>query len=722
MFAVSLNSCSSLLGQLLGVQGAQAGNQSPMGIDLSSGHSSEAISSTQLDGQDITKLNRKQRRRLLQQPLGTDVAESNSDTESSEAPSVTTNMPLVSSKVAEGSRIPNSNDSPVEYTADSNQSEQPDAHSDRNISNVNTGNVIASTSGSGQVAGSEPGVGSVVTTTSGSLPSVRPLLPAVYQQQLIQQQRTHLQQLHLAQPTGLMRSPLATQPVVLLRQLSQLRLFQQQLAGQQQQLLQKQSQANTLQAQQLAFQQQQIATMMQQIQQQLIQQQQNQQQQQLMGSNQLATPAQQTLLAAQPQHLQPLLLQQRKQQQQQQEIQQVGKQTAVQLPQKPTEPETNSRSVEDNSSGDIKSISPRTSMAKEPASLVQVVNSAPASPSTGKSRLGQWTQNSIQSERLSPKIPETGGRDRNLRASPLPDASEKSLLTSRSTNSPNLIQTTANSAPVHRVLDPVSSRWGIDAAPKLSAEPPEFKPGVPWRPYQAKTSPELALPETPATTARMGSQDWTSGNCIGSQTVSSSFNNTQTNSRIQAAAPLKTVPNSSRILQNPSSAIWQSPVSRQPDLQRSNPLSSNIRPPPGLGDENSFLNLPVVHSQSGDTNWSAHSEAQIISGTQFGISAPGFQPWPTNERRESGWRSTSAVQTLDTLPPAPRVSELRTLTMMADSNRNNGGIRVKPEMPNQQSSYSGISTWLVIRNINPRVSPSCFSRLLSSLVNVTLLN
>ena len=629
---------------------------------------------------------------------------------------VMVSMPVSSAAVSEASRMPISSERPVEYGNESSQNEQPDAHLERRTSSGNTVNVTATMPGSGSVAGIAQVSGSGSTATSVSIPNSGPVhapLPAAYQQQLLQQQQqqAQLQQLRLAQATGLMRNPLASQPVILLRQLSQLRLVQQQLANQQQ-VLQKQPQTNTLQAQQakhLAMQQQHIASMMQQIQQQLLQQQQIQQQQsqqqQQMGSNQFPTPAQQTLLTAQPQQLQQLLLQQRKQQQQQQQQQmpQASKQTSLQPPQRPTEPETNSAHMEESSANDVQSISPRTSIAKEPTSLAQVVNSAPASPSTGKSRLGQWTQNSIQTERLSPKAPENGGRDRHLRASPQPDEKPNSLLISRSTNSPNSIQMTSNSAPIHRVLDPVSSKWGIDAAPKLSAEPAEFKPGVPWRPYQPKTSTDILQSDPSVSTAKMGSQEWP-GNSIGSQTVSSSFIHTNTNSKTQVAG-IKTVPNSQNYSQNNSSAIWQAPIapiSRQTSVPRPTPLTSNIRPPPGLGDENSFLNLPDVHSQSGNSNWNAHSEPQMTSGSHFGIRAPGFQPWPT-ERRDAGWPGTSG-QPLDTLPSVPRANELRNLAMLGDSNGNGAGMRVKPEMSGQQLSYYALSTWLVIRNINPRVS------------------
>ena len=637
----------------------------------------------------------------MQQNSGSDLQATNSEplAETSEGTGVNVNMPVSSAAVSEVSRMPISSERPVEYGNESSQNEQL---AERSEPSGNAGNVVASMPGSGPVE-SAPVAGSGSTAISGSIPNsgpVRPPLSTVYQQQLLQQQ-AQLQQLHLAQATGLLRGSLASQPVILLRQLSQLRLVQQQLAAQQQ-LLQKQPQPNTMQAQQLVLQQQQIAAMMQQIQQQLIQQQQLQQQQQQqqqqsqqqLGSNQFPTPTQQTLLPGQPQQLQQLLLQQRKQQQ----MPQPSKQTALQPALRSTELETTSGVIEENS--EVQSISPRTSMAKEPTSLVQVVNSAPASPSTGKSRLGQWTQNSIQTERLSPKLPESGGRDRNLRASPQPDLSEKSsLLIKRSTNSPNSVQTPSCSA-----KDPVSSKWGIDAAPKLSAEPPEFKPGVPWRPYQPKT--EIGQSEPFVTTAKTASQDW-SGSTIGSQTISSSFVNTSTNSKTEVT-PLRSVPESQNYSQNNSSTIWQVPqvpVTRQAAVPRSTPLASSIRPPPGLGDENSFLNLPDMQSQSGDSNWSARSEPQMTSGGQFGIRAPGFLSW-SGERRDPGWPGASG-QPLDSLPSVPRANELHNLAMLGDSatDANVAGMRAKHEMSGQQPLYHpAISTWLVIRNISQRVS------------------
>ena len=690
---------------MLGGQGTPPGHHSPLGTSRPSELSSETTGSSQVEEQDTSTLNRKQRRRLMQQNEANKIQGKNSEpiTEPPEVSSVNINMPVSSTAVSENSRVPISSERSVEYSNESNQHEQLD-NSDGQVSSGNIGNL------------SKPGgpiSGSSITTTSGSLANPAPVrapLPTVYQQQLLQQQ-AQLQQLRLAQATGLLRNPLASQPVILLRQLSQLRLIQQQLAGQQQ-LLQKQPQANTMQTQQLALQQQQIGAMMQQIQQQLLQQQQqlqqqSQQQQQLqqqsqqqqqLGSNQFPTPTQQTLLTAQPQ-LQQLLMQKRKQQQQQQ-MAQTSKQTSLAPAQRPpTEHDSNPvRHVEDSSTGDMKSISPRSSIVKEPTSLVQVVNSAPASPST-KSRLGQWTQNSIQTERHSPKPPESGGRDRNLRASPQPD---NSLLITRSTNSPNSVQSASNSAPVHRVLDPVSSKWGIDAGPKLSVGPPEFKPGVPWRPNQGKTGLENIVAEHPISTAQPGNQEW-SRNSIGSQTVSSTLTNTNSKSQ---AAPLKTVPNSQNFSQNASSAIWQTPASRQAGVQRPSPLTSSIGPPPGLGNENSFLNLPDMQSQSSETNWSAHTEPQMTSGAQFGIRAPGFQPWPS-ERRDVGWPGSSG-QPLDTLPSVQRANELRNLAMLGESTTDgNSSLRNKPEVSGQQPAYNALTTWLVIRNINPRVSHSC---------------
>ena len=691
---------------MLGGQGTPPGHHSPLTTSRQSELSSEATALSQTDEQDTSSLNRKQRRRLMQQNEASKAQEKNSEpfTAPSEVGSVNINMPVSSTAVTENSRVPISSERPAEYGNESIKHEQLDDNSDSQTSSGHIGN--PSKSGSGPVTVSSN------ATTSASLPNPAPVrapLPTVYQQQLLQQQ-AQLQQLRLAQATGLLRNPLASQPVILLRQLSQLRLIQQQLANQQQ-LLQKQPQANSMQTQQLALQQQQIGGMMQQIQQQLLQQQQQlqqqtqqqqlqqqsqqqqlqqQQSQQQIGSNQFPTTAQQTLLTAQPQ-LQQLLAQKRKQQQ---HMAQPGAQTQLPPTQRPlSEHESNPvRHAEEGSTGDMKSISPRSSIAKEPTSLVQVVNSAPASPST-KSRLGQWTQNSIQTERHSPKPPESGGRDRNLRASPQPDTS---LLITRSTNSPNSIQTTSNSAPVHRVLDPVSSKWGIDAGPKLSVGPPEFKPGVPWRHNQGKTGLDNIV-QPPISTAPAVNQEW-SRNSIGSQTVSSTLANTTSKTQV---APLKTVPNSQNFSQNASSAIWQAPASRQAGVQRPSPLTSSIGPPPGLGNENSFLNLPDMQNQSTEASWSAHSEAQITSGAQFGIRAPGFQPWPS-ERRDVGWPGTSG-QPLDTLPSVPRANELRNLAMLGESTTD-GNSRNKPEMTGQQHSYSALTTWLVIRNINPRVS------------------
>lgn len=322
--------------------------------------------------------------------------------------------------------------------------------------------------------------------------------------------------------------------------------------------------------------------------------------------------------------------------------------------------------------------------SKEPSSLVQVVNSAPASPSTGKSRLGQWTQASVNTDQntLSPKqTPDV--RDRNSRASPQPDVSEKSsLLITRSTNSPSSIPSVTSSLPVHRVLDPVSSKWGIDAAPKLSAEPPEFKPGVPWRPHQAKGASETGVSEIgPIETANAPAM----------------YTTVKTNSTSQTL---------------PASAAWQTSVTRPSAVPRSAGVPL-VRPPPGLGAENSFLNLSDVRQigQSTDVTWlnprpvsephrQRTSGQQPMTVSQFpgsGVVGNAPSPWANERggRTEAGWPSSTGQQ-LEVMTAAPLNVEMGSKSSVEANGSSLGG-------KTDQLSVHAMSTWLVLRSISPRV-------------------
>ena len=712
------------LGQLLG-QGAPSGHHSPVLLPpnlVLQDQISETTVTSQTDSPDdldISKLNRKQRRQLMQQQLyqqqlvqqqqqqtlAQDTEQYPNKTESLSFSGVSnlTNISVISStteSVSESSADPlarpSSSERPLE---DGKESLQIEPQRSNSTDAVDTSASLPS------------------TIVSGSLP-VRAPFPNVVQQQLLQQ--AQLQQLRLAQASGLMRNPLGSTPLLLIRQLSQLRLIQQQLGLQQQQLLQKQPQSNTIQSQQLALQQQQISVMMSQIQQQLMhqqlqqqqqqQQQQPPQQQQQLPSNRFTGP-QQSALASQPQ-LQQLLLQQQQQRKQQQQLQQQSplKQGLTRTNETDASSDRNDEELR-GKSAQGQSISPNTSMApgKESASIAQVVNSAPASPSTGKSRLGQWTQASVQTERNTLSLKSTSDvRERNLRSSPQLDISEKSsLLITRSTNSSASLQSVTSSVPVHRVSDPVSSKWGIDAAPKLSAEPPEFKPGVPWRPHQSKDGSETTVSEVGP--AKSEGQDWSSN--APASNSSSTYTNTNT-THVSAKPPNSTSPTL------PVHAVWQPPVARPPAAVPRPvavpPLPPHVRPPPGLSAENSFLNLPDVSQirQSTDVTWlrpSVEPLRQMTSGqpmtsSQFpgaGVGS-GPSPWASERvgRAEAGWPS-SAGQPLETMPAAPPNVEIG-LNCSVEAG-NGGGLGTKQDLSSQSSAHA-ISTWLVLRNISSKVS------------------
>ncbi|XP_046855350.1 trinucleotide repeat-containing gene 6C protein-like isoform X3 [Xenia sp. Carnegie-2017] len=665
-------SLEGAIGQLLATQGTPSMKQSSIATLLPSEFNvnAESTSSQTDNNEDVTKLKLSQQQNLMSQNLAPEALKNNDEPSTDPSKTSAYVVPSVTStSVSESARSPALTDQrSLEYLKESD-----DLRSDK-----------IATSGNMCIPGNQDNSRPLSSTGSsgvGNLPTVQTSLPVVYQQQLLQQQQqqqqqqVQMQQLRFAHASRLMRNSLASQPVILLQQLAQLRIVQQQLATQQQ-LLQKQPQTNSMQVQQVAVQQQQIAAMMQQIQQQLLQQQLQQQTQQQLTSGQFSTPQQETLLNAQPQ-LQQLLLQRKQQQQQQLSQQQLSQQHRKQTP----------LNHQAELSDESKDVSSRSNFSKEAvSSLVQAVNSAPASPSTGKSRLGQWTQNSIQPERTSPSLPDGGSARNNLRSSPQPDSSP---LISRSTNSPSSSQTSSSSAPGHRVIDPVSSRWGIDAAPKLSAEPPEFKPGVPWKSLQGKDD---MVGDISLTSSKI--VDWSSSS---NQTVSSAFVPITTRNNIPSLNPSS---NSQNFSQANQAAIWPSSVSRNTTSQKQNSLSSNIRPPPGLGNDNSFHNISNVHSRSNnDSSWGSRNESQINNTSQFGIRTPGLQTW-SNERREVGWPGTSG-QPLESQPSVARVSsDLRDLSILGETIIDGNGVSMgsKPGLP---SSYSNISTWLVMRNVNP---------------------
>lgn len=508
-----------------------------------------------------------------------------------------------------------------------------------------------------------------------------PISHPLLQQQLMQQY--HLQ-LRMAQG-GLLQSPLTPQQFALFQQIARLRMVQQGLA--QQQLNQKHSQHNS---QQLYQQQQQVALMLAQLQQQLVPQQ--------SAGNRFPSPP--FPAAGQP----PTTAGN----QQQQATQKPGGKPGVTDKTNEAQPSTSEGGITEVSQA--KEVTPVTG----PVSSVSLEERGKETSPAPQSRLTQWKQpllpdpdqtglsNDIQGNQWS-----SGG----LRSEPNPNISPK--ITRES----------------------ISSRWGVDAAPKLSADPPEFKPGVPWRPRkEGEVSPKsesVSPSPSPVSPAKQTSK-------------SSGFTDTSMNSPSQYSFGIGSSP-------------WQS--TGPADSLLTKPPSSSIRPPPGLNshststettnleDEHSWVNdlvdtVPAPRfGHNGPKNDFKFGHlgfpmAGAAWSTQDGqpFTAPDPKPWAapggpspiassaavpketsvgpvsgSNPSAEISKSPNMGISSWSVNQPIPSAEEK--LSHPSVTSESGPMMRSDTGSTGSKSGSASLSTWLVLRNIPQRVSNSyvfCF--------------
>ena len=108
-----------------------------------------------------------------------------------------------------------------------------------------------------------------------------------------------------------------------------------------------------------------------------------------------------------------------------------------------------------------------STVAKEPAFIPTALPSNP-NPAPQQSKLYKWTQ-SIPMDAKETPSPIVGQAER--------DNTRTGVSTTSETASTSI---TPIGGPV--TVDPVSAKWGVIAAPRLSPTPSEFKPGVQWKP------------------------------------------------------------------------------------------------------------------------------------------------------------------------------------------------------------------------------------------------
>lgn len=99
------------------------------------------------------------------------------------------------------------------------------------------------------------------------------------------------------------------------------------------------------------------------------------------------------------------------------------------------------------------------------AGLLQQSPAASLSNGPHKSRLLQWTQQANTGETA--------------------DSAEET--TTEGNNTPVNEPERTSTPTISKNIDPISAKWGLIAAPKLSPTPPEFKPGVRWKPREERS-------------------------------------------------------------------------------------------------------------------------------------------------------------------------------------------------------------------------------------------
>lgn len=600
-----------------------------------------------------------------------------------------------------------------------------------------------------------------------------PLAHPLLHPQLVQQ--LHLQQqLRMAQG-GLLQPPVTPQQFAMLQQIAQLQLVQQRLAAQsvaQQHLGQKQQ---VVPQQQLYQQQQQIALMIAQMQQVL------QQQPGLAGR----LPALQ--FAAVPQ---------------QQSITQQQQQPSPTNQQKVNKPVTNDKPSSESSQ--TKTTETFKSQSKESLNVTPVTaEEQPKLPSpVTQSRLSQWKQPVLQDSAPVTQPSVESSTPTSVDSKPPTDSSSSlspSVLSSvvsaptisTSDTADHSAPNSNNVSPRTRISDPVSSRWGVDAGPKLSADPPEFKPGVPWRPAPKNEKREDGRENlSVATVEASGRSSSTSSD---SQSDSWPTAGTQTVSAPSSVSPASSVKpaneaNTTAISNFPSMSInsntfetsqvdfglnstsWQAADNKTPlpPPQGANKPGSSVasllRPPPGLGNDAALPESPLFDEEP--PHW---LKTLIDSGfgdkaqPEFQFSRFGFAnnsaPWsPRDAVLQPSSPLTPSPQPWAAVggPAPPSSSAGSAISMPNIDNVRSGSTDSPAEPPNLQNSgmiwstnqpipsaeeklsgsrpltqlppvsaASGVapsrstansmSTWLVLRNLSPRVSCKAQSWILRSL-------
>ena len=642
----------SAIGDLLAMNMSESRDQ--MSAVTAEPDPAEAARIQQQQQQNQSKLNRKQRRKLQQQQQAeqqtlvgkpdikqapTELSVSKTLSQSSETLPKPTSEQL--NKAPDATQVSKTETS--QEDSNTKQTAAPTSKSDKPVQAVSGTskpvNGQAQLSGNSKRAGpplipSAPGPG-----VQGPLrpPLAHPLLHPQFVQQL------HLQQLRMAQG-GLLQPPFTPQQFAMLQQIAQLQLVHQRLTAQsvaQQHMGQKQQ---VVPQQQLYQQQQQIALMIAQMQQQVLQQQ----------------PG----LAGRHPALQFTTVQQSLAQQQQQ-------QPSPTSQQKGNKPVTNEKVVSE--SPQAKTTETVKSQSNEPPSVPPVTteeHTKQPSP-VPQSRLTQWKQPLLQDPAVtSTQPPVTSSTPTLVDSKPQPvstsSQSASSLLpsvvsapsVSTSEGSDLSAPNSNNVSPRTRIPDPVSSRWGVDAGPKLSADPPEFKPGVPWRPRNEKreegrdvsSSSAAEISSRPSSSSSDSHSDsWTT---TGNQTVSAPNSvpstssvkaaddtvNTTANSGFTALSINSNTFESNQVDIGLNSTPWQTTDSKAPvsPLQGANKPSSIVasllRPPPGLGTETALPESPLFDDEpppwlkslieTGFTGDKAQPEFQFSRFGFANISAP----------------------------------------------------------------------------------------------------
>jgi len=738
----------------------------------------EAARIQQQQQQSQSKLNRKQRRKLQQQQQQqaeqntlasrtdlkqgqTDLVVSKPMTQTSDVISKPDNEQQNTTSDQYASKTDETQDSNSNPTAPTTKSDKPP---------LSVAGPSKPSNGQAQVSGNGKRAGPPVIPPAPG-PGVQgplrpPLAHPLLHPQLVQQ--FHLQQLRMAQG-GLLQPPFTPQQFAMLQQIAQLQLVQQRLAAQsvaQQHMGQKQQ---VVPQQQLYQQQQQIALMIAQMQQQVLQQQPS-----LAGRH-------------------PALPFTAVQQQQQQSLAQQQQQQSPTAQQKGNKPATNdkptSESAQNKTTDTVKSQSNEPSNVPTATTEEQTKQPSPVP----QSRLTQWkqpllqdpssvTQPSVASSISTPvdSNPQTVSTSSQSTSSMLSSVVSAPSISTNDVSDPSA-PSSNNVSPRTRIPDPVSSRWGVDAGPKLSADPPEFKPGVPWRPAPRNDKRDdgrdvsLGTVEVSSRSSSSSSDSPTdSWSNPGNQPVTAPSSVPPVNAGKVADDAVSTTANSgfsglsinnSTFESSPidfgrSSTPWQSAESKVPPqppqgtTKLAPSAASLLRPPPGLGTEKSLPESPLFDDEP--PAWlKSLIDGSSLAGDKtqpaFQFSRFGFAnnpaPWSPRDASPQPFSPlTPNPQPWAAVGgPAPTLSSSGSAVSMATSEIVRSGSVGAVEPPNMQNSgiiwstnqpiasaeeklpgtlpgasvpavsaasgvapsrntVNSMSTWLVLRNLSPRVS------------------